>query len=603
MKMAEKKTRKFTVKVPNSETGTFTEMRVLDFIENFLYIKPKPKNTTGFEIDLDVEDDAPLVLFKLNPQQRELYDKIEDDWCHYRPIRYVILKARQIGFSTLIAAIIFTLTIYDPYKESLIIADIDKHTKRIFLMYQRFYDNLPEAIKPSLVSNKKGETLTTGAESTIGVETVSEDIARGSTLKAVHASEYGVWRKQRESLATLMAAVPNSPNTLFFIESTARGINYFRELFTNAYEGKSRYFKAHFAPWYLNTGYREVYHNEQLFTSGDYDDEVQLFKEYSSKGMTVEGLMWRRTQIDGAGLDLFHQEYPTFPEEAFLSTGVSVFNPKAVGKRLLEVQQDKDVTAIGYFSYDTHFSEDGNFITINRIRWHDDPEGDVVIYERPRPGYPYVIGGDPARLSGKDFYVAQVIRHDGTCRNQVAMFRKQRMDADEFGFQLYCLGKFYNTALIAVETNTTTEPIKILTKAQYPKIYVRQRIDSVTKQVVDEYGISTQSSNKESMIDTFKARFRQHPQEIVDETTLKEMLTFIVLEIGTNGNYKIGAATSTDHDDTVMAMVIAHTASESDQQTTHVNVKYAEEATLHPAFRENKPQSTGGGIWRKPTIS
>ena len=589
-----KKTRNFSIFIGKHE------IRVLDFIQNFLYIRPKPKNEDGFE---ENEEQSPLVLFKLNPQQMELYLKVEDDWCHYRPVRYVILKARQIGFSTLIAAILFTLTLYDPYKESLIVADIDDHTARIFEMYQRFYDNLPEAIKPKLTSNKRGSKLTTSASSTVSVETVSEDIARGSTLKGVHASEYGVWRKQKESLATLTAAVPLAANTLFFIESTARGINYFREVFNKAYNGNSRLFKGHFAPWYKNEGYREPYNGEELYTDGDYDNEVALYEEYKDDGMTLEGLMWRRTQIDAMGLDLFHQEYPTYPDEAFLSTGVSVFNTKAVGKRLKEVDREH-YKKRGNFTHRDVWDSNGKRVCVYDIEWVDDPNGDVIIYEEPFAGYPYVIGADPAGINGKDSFVAQVLRHDGNCRKQVAKFKRQKMDPDEFAMQLYCLGTYYNTALVGVETNYGGTGInKRLYLAGYRKIFVRQSETTLDEAALNQYGVSTQSSNKEDMVNEFKTRFREHPEEVKDKDTLQEMMTFVVLDIGSRGNYIMGAATPSDHDDCVMAYVIALVIGATNQQTTHVNLQANQESKLPWQLRSNKAKPQGGGLWKKSIIS
>lgn len=587
------RTRNFSVLIPGEKM--VHEISVLDFIQNFLYIRPKKQS------EEDVEE-APLVLFKLNPQQMQLFKRVEDDWCHYRPVRYAILKARQIGFSTLIAAIIFTLTYFSPYKESLIVADIDDHTSRIFEMYQRFYDNLPNELKLQLKSNKRGSKLTTSADSTVGVETVSDDIARGATLLAVHASEFAMWRKQKEAIATLTAAVPLTANSLFFIESTAKGMNEFRDIFLQAFEGRSRMFKGHFAPWYENAGYREPYHGEELYTSGDYDNEVALYEEYKDKGMTLEGLMWRRTQIDAMGLELFHQEYPTYPDEAFLSTGVSVFNTKAVSKRLQEVEETP-YKKRGYFDYDISYSKDGRRIAVNNIEWIDDSEGDFIIYEEPKPGYPYVIGADPAGINGKDNFVAQVIRHDDNCRKQVAKFVRQKMDPDEFGIQLYCLGTYYNTALVCVETNTGQDVNKTLAQAGYRKIYVKQDADSFNEPTLSEYGIATEGSNKEDNVNKLKARFREHPEEVVDKQTLREMMTFVVLDVGKNGRYKMGAATPTDHDDHVMALVIAITAGESTQQTTHVNVAVAQQSKLPWQLQSNKPKPQGGGLWARRTIS
>ncbi len=594
------KTRNFSIFVPDSK-GLKHEIRVLDFIENFLYIRPKPINLLE-EISEGENENSSLIKFKLNPQQMRFYLQIEDDWKNYRPIRYAILKARQIGFSTLIAAIIFTVTIYSPYRESLIISDKDDHTSRIFQMYQRFYDHLPEQIKPKLDSNKRGTIISTSYEATISVETVSDDLARGATLKCAHASEYAMWRKQQEAMASLNSAVALSPDTMLFIETTAKGMNFFRDLFINAYENNNSNLKAWFEPWYKNKDYRNPYYGQELYHSGTYGDEIKLLDEYQDKGMTKESLMWRRAQIDAMGLDLFHQENPTYPEEAFLSTGVSVFNSMMVNKRIQELRNSHQKIIKGNFEYDATWSENGQRIKIDNIRFAENPNGDVSIFEKPIEGYPYVIGADPAGLNGKDYFVAQVIRHDGNNRKQVAVFRKQKLDPDEFGMLLYCLGSYYNNALIGVEINMGQNPNKRLAQAGYRKIYVRQNIQAYDEPTLNQYGISTQGSNKWDMVNTLKERFREHEEEFNDLTTLNEMLTFVVLDIGSRGNYIVGAATQSDHDDTVMALAIAHTIALTNQQTTSVNVAIQKQKDIPFALKNNK-QSKGHGLWKSATIS
>ncbi len=590
-------TRTFSVRIPTGD-GSFRDVRVLDFIQNFLWIRPKPKTEAQF---LDGSDDAPLVRFVLNPQQLELYLRIEDDWRHYRHVAYVILKARQIGFSTLIAAILFTMTLYSPYRESLVVSDKDDHTERIFQMYQRFYDNLPEALRPALSSNKRGTTLSTANESTIQVETVSEDLARGATLRGAHLSEFGMWRKQKEALASLANAVPTSPDSMIFIESTAKGMNFFRELYRSAESGQNRRFRAHFAPWYRNAGYVLPYYGEELMREGPYGDEVRLYGEYEAKGMTLPHLMWRRSQIDAMGLELFHQENPTYPDEAFLSTGVSVFDSNRVQRRLEESATEK-YWKRGRFEFRKTVDSSDRRTYVEDVRFVEDPTGDVTVYEPPRPGYPYVIGADPAGISGKDWFVAQVLRHDDSERAQVAQFRRQRMDPDEFGIQLYCLGTWYNRALIAVETNMGQAPNKQLAKAGYPRIYVRQDDQSYGEDVLNKYGVSTQGSNKEDMVNAMKARFRDRPSEFRDPTLLGEMLVYGVLDVGTRGNYVMGPLVGGAHDDCVMSYAIALRAAQSGQMTTAVNVAAKEASSLPFELRDTKRERRSKGIWASSRI-
>ena len=190
--------------------------------------------------------------------------------------------------------------------------------------------------------------------------------------------------------------------------------------------------------------------------------------------MTVEGLMWRRAQIDSMGLEMFHQENPTYPDEAFLTTGYSIFNAMKVQKRIEEVHRDVTYKKRGRFEYKMVTSADNRRMSVTDVKFVEDPGGDVTIYEDRFPGYPYVIGVDPSSIHGEDFNIAQVIRHDGKCRKQVAVFEKQNMDPDELGIYMYCLGTYYNTALIAVENNRGQSTNKTLAKCGYRKIFVGQ---------------------------------------------------------------------------------------------------------------------------------
>ena len=171
------------------------------------------------------------------------------------------------------------------------------------------------------------------------------------------------------------------------------------------------------------------------------------------------------------------------------------------------------------------------------------------------------------------------------------------------GIYMYCLGTYYNTALIAVENNRGQSTNKTLAKCGYRKIFVGQDQQGYEEDVLSKYGISTQGSNKEDMINNLKSRFRDHPEEIVDANTLNEMLTYAVLDIGKTGKYIMGALQGC-HDDDVMALVMAHAAALTNQQTTVVNREVAKNAELPWQLQSNKkPTNQRRSIWKRPTVS
>lgn len=219
-------------------------------------------------------------------------------------------------------------------------------------------------------------------------------------------------------------------------------------------------------------------------------------------------------------------------------TGISVFDANAVTQQILKkIKPVKE----GCFSYTD------NGLKLSDIAWCDG--GAIKIYEEPIPGVPYVIGADTAG-GGSDKNVCQVI--DNRTGRQVACMRC-KTDEDVFARQLYCLGMYYNTALIGVETNLSTYPVMELERLGYPKQYVRQSVDDYTHAVKRAYGFRTDSKTRPLAIATFVKNFREDPESIVDHDTLEEMLTFV-----RNDDFRPEAENGA-HDDTVMAMGIALT--------------------------------------------
>ena len=220
-------------------------------------------------------------------------------------------------------------------------------------------------------------------------------------------------------------------------------------------------------------------------------------------------------------------------------TGKSVFNSKAVARRLQENIQPKKT---GYFS----FTDTG--LKLTDIQWVDDKDGFIRIYEEPEKDVPYVIGGDTAG-NGSDSFVAQVL--DNRTGKQVCMLRHQ-FDEDVFARQVYCLGVFYNTALVGIETNFSTYPVMELERLRYPKQYVRETIDDYTHNVKHSFGFWTGTKTRPVIISELIKATREDITIVNDQTTLQEMLTFV------RGEDWKPEAEAGAHDDCVMSLAIAH---------------------------------------------
>jgi phage terminase large subunit len=240
--------------------------------------------------------------------------------------------------------------------------------------------------------------------------------------------------------------------------------------------------------------------------------------------------------------------------------GNTIFDAHKINQRLNEI---KPPIKVGFFIY----NYDGQ--NIKDIRWCDDPKGYIKIYKDVKLLYPYVIGGDTSG-DGSDYFIGQVL--DNTTGEQVATLRHQ-FDEDVYAQQMYCLGKHYNDALIGIEANFSTFPIKEMQRLGYYRQYAREQMDTYTGKKEKRYGFKTTSVSRPVIISGLITIARESPELINDKQTLEEMLTFVRSEKGKPEAQK-GA-----HDDCVMGLAIAHKTREQQRYTPNKIVIHDEDYT------------------------
>lgn len=194
-----------------------------------------------------------------------------------------------------------------------------------------------------------------------------------------------------------------------------------------------------------------------------------------------------------------------------------------------------------------------------KIVFIEDINGYITIYEQPKPNHPYVIGADVAEgLPTGDYDAAQVL--DNITLNQVAVFHGH-MDVDQYAEELNKLGLYYNSALLTVETNFNPGTVLNLEKLNYPKQYIKQRIDSINKEIQGKFGWRTDKINRAVILSNLIELVRDHINLINDIPTLEEMLTFVRNEKGRM------EAQDGKHDDLILSLAIALESAMSGQQT------------------------------------
>jgi hypothetical protein len=514
---------------------------------------------------------APLIL---NRVQRRFVERITDQLLRNGKVRFVVVKARQQGLSTVISAWQYWWISQRKAQKGLVMAHVAESTTTLFDMYHRIHSNVPSIVQPATKYSSKTELVFSNLDSGLRVATAGgTGVARGDMLNVVHLSEVAFWPETfaQKNFNGLIQAVPDKPGTAAFLESTANGMTgVFYEQYKVAKSGESGY-ELFFSAWVESDDYRDASVPANFVRVPDEDAVVELAKRLYDIDVDNEQLWWRRRKIALNGADMFKQEYPLTPEEAFISTGRPIFNPDYIVERLKTPKTPIKTMAVEeVYDHDT-----GKRLPLRKLRDH--PRGELKVYHERDPKESYTIGADVgmglrAGVKGRpsDPSVAQVL--DSQLR-QVAVWRGT-VHPDVFADILVAIGYHYNEALLVPERNnhglvTCVE----LRDQQYPNIYLDVSEGSIEPdRETLNIGVFTSEKTKPLMIDKLRAFDRNKEIEINDTTTLEEMLTFVVTESG-----KMEAEGGA-HDDCVMSLALASYASDGKWEAITVTDEFYTQA-------------------------
>ena len=467
----------------------------------------------------------------LNPVQRRFLLNCMDQLQTVGYIRSVILKGRQQGLSTFVHAFIYWWASQHEGQKAIVIAHKKDSTQTLYDMYKRTHENMPAMLKPSTKYSSRRELVFDILDSGLVVATAGGDgIARGETLQLMHLSEVAFWPSTfaNENFNGLIQALPSTPNSMAFVESTANGMTgKFYELWNGAVSGTNGWVPF-FSAWFESPEYR----SDPPESFERTPDEEDLAKKYK---LDDAQLHWRRRQVSQNGLDLFKQEYPCTPEEAFITSGRPVFMQERIQEML-----EKAPAPI-------------RTMALHNGKFEDDPRGELTLYREVNPDETYYIGADVAvgikDPDKSDYCVAQVL---DTEMRQVAVWRGQ-VNPDMYAKTLYALGMMFNMALVAPERNGhgLLVCVRLYKDLNYPNVYMNLREGQMADIDTLDLGFQTNVSSKPLIIDKLRGYVREREVEIYDTTTLREMLAFVVTESG-----KMQAEDGT-FDDCVMALAIA----------------------------------------------
>lgn len=510
-----------------------------------------------------VDKQGEQISFKMNAIQQQINDKIEELRLQGKPIRIIVLKARQEGVSTYVQSRILFKTATSRNRNALIVAHTDSSTNSIFNKTKYSCNNLPDDIKPLQKASNASELVfdkptnykgsSNGLNSKIKIATAGGDsIGRGDTYFDVHLSEFAFFPgSPKMTLAGILQAVPKTGDTMVVIESTANGFNDFKEIWDSAINGENDFTPLFFS-WHDMDEYKmSLQGHEWKELMGSLSEyEKNLVDNYN---LTPEQIKWYRWILKNdcqGDVNMMKQENPSFPEEAFLMTGRPVFNNEIVMSRieyLRKYYKDKSPKK-GYFTFKWRNPASKDSIADESISFVPSDSGFITLYKDKINGVPYVIGGD-TKGEGNDKFAGVVINNNSGER--IAVLHGD-LQPDEYTHQMYCLGKYFNDALIGIEVNFDIYPIKELERLHYHRQYMREQIDSYTNQLQKKYGWKTDGNTRPLIISKLSIAVRDNINLFNDISTLEEMLTFVYNNKGRQD------AMSGKHDDLIISDGIAN---------------------------------------------
>lgn len=495
-----------------------------------------------------VDKDQKTMPFFLNDVQRDFIDRLNLAIEDYKSgliadISLLVLKGRQQGFTTLVTAYQLACSMLNRNFQGYTLADKSDNAEAIFQNKAKFtYSQLPEALKPTEKYNNRKQLLFEKINSSWAVDTATKDVGRSRTVNFFHGSECAFWQ---HGIAPVQGALGEAftKNCIKIYESTANGYNDFQKMWDSGVHINCFY------EWWRTREYIIPFRNEDI--KAEFYKNIDTRKDWiwerlrwlrDEIGLAAEQLYWYWNKYDKyLDKDLIKQEYPCTPREAFLLSGKNVFDTEVILDRLTRLPKPLKV---GYFTY----NYDG--LRITDIKWVDDKNGYIKLYTLPKQiaFTEFCIGGDTAG-DGSDSFTGHVL--DAKSGIQVAHLKHQ-FDADQYTRQMYCLGRYYRDALIGIEANFDSYPIRELQRLGYHKQYVREVQDSYTGKHEKRYGFKTTSLTRPTIISRLIEIVRDHCDTICDKDTLEELLTIIRNEKG-----RIEAPEG-GHDDDMMGLAIAH---------------------------------------------
>lgn len=481
------------------------------------------------------------------------------------PIRVVVLKARQLGITSISVAMLCWLVFFHPNTQSLSMSDDDSKVEVNFNMSRTAWENLPWWMQPSKRYDVKGSMLgfdrakaedrakNPGMGSLLWFESANQPsgAAYSKSLLGAHLAEVARYRDSKPITEGIFGSLVNYHGSIGVMESTAQGRhNVWHRICKNSQAGKLGW-KFMFLQWFTEPGYSVAVPANFEATQ----DEIALrdkIKIEAKVALTDGQLQWRRDKMaefeatDGDA-EVFHQEFPISPAEAFIASGRCAFSKKRLQDMITNFCRPPK------WEGNIRLAEDDHTPKLSHSKG-----GPFQIWEFSQKKVKYYVSGDPSLgIEGGDAACVQVYSVPEDINQPLRQVARWHgwIAPGAFARIMVAIGYFYNEAELAPEANTiSTVASDIVKVLNYPSFYIWMREDKIRNAYSSFIGWWTTFKNKNEMIGRFREALDEWTVIIRSEEDIDEFFDFVEDE---SGGEKFRAREGAS-DDCVMAHLIAY---------------------------------------------
>ena len=502
------------------------------------------------------------VPFVLNRPQRRLLGVMESQRVAGRPVRIILLKARQWGGSTLVQMYMAWMQLVRHTGwNSLICGHLHVTSKSIKRMYNLLLRHYPRELLDGEDGAKPRFTKLEGQPNVqqlaardclvLTGSSRSEDAVRGYDIAMAHLSEVAYWQASAmhspdDLVRSVCGSIALTAETIVVLESTANGVgDYFHDEWLRAQQGRSDK-EAVFVPWHEIGIYTlPVDDAEALWLSMD-EYERTLWAD----GCTLEQINWyHHKRREYRTHQLMMAEYPSNASEAFSTSGNNPFPREHLDRMeagcIRQPVLVGDIQSQGLQGHDVK----------RGIHLVAASNGLLSVWEEPERFTPvkvrYMVVVDVGgRAESSDYSVIAVWRLRAPHRKPaiVAQWRGH-IDHDQLGWKSVQLAKYYNDALLVIESNTLTNEAARAGESDYILQAVHRVYGPVYKRDGKKLGFHTNVKTKRMAIAALIEAVREGSYDERDIEAVNEMRDYREH----NGRY---AARPGKHDDILMTRAI-----------------------------------------------